>query len=326
MESENCRILLTGASSGIGKILCQELASRKGNRILAIARHIEEIPRVPGTVFPFQADISRNADIDRCFAYAHENWGGIDILIANAGFAYCGPLFQRTGKTGPENESANETGTGFEAGNNPDETLEPVFEKAEKIFATNVLSQIYALERFLSMPGFSSRKRCFISILSAVAMVPLPYYALYCSSKSALDSFFRTFEYEKPENLQLLRIYPVATRTAFFQKAFQVSRPPLPFLRQKPETVAKAVLKALEKGERVAYPSSLFRIAYPFMRAFPFLTRLYSRHEKKKLEAFFNERLPNPFPASPVPPSRKPLSGKDAGHTSEKKQSSNENR
>lgn len=256
MKLENTRIILTGASSGIGKHLCEKLAQEEGVRILAVARHIEDIPAKNGTVIPFRADISHEEELERCFRFVEENWNGLDIFIANAGFAFCQDLSES----------------------------EP--EDVQKIFSTNVFSQIFALERFMASPGFKKGERYFVSTISAVAMFPLPYYALYCATKSALDGFLKTFAYEKPANLKILRVYPIATRTAFFQRAVQDIQPPLPLLRQNPEPVACAIAKALKKGMSRLYPSPVFRFLYPLMRPFPFLIRAYSLNEKKKMEKY----------------------------------------
>ena len=155
MKLENQRILITGASSGIGKILTQELAQGKDNRILAVARHTENIP-VAHNIVPFAADFSIPEEIDRTFAQLHESWGGVDICIANAGFAYREKL------------------------------EEPDWHHTEQIFNLNTLGQIHTLEHFMRMNREDSgEKKYFVSLSAAVGMEPLPYYALYCASKFA---------------------------------------------------------------------------------------------------------------------------------------------
>lgn len=253
MKLENKRILVTGASSGIGKILTQELAQSKENRILAVARHTENIP-VADNIVPFAADFSKPEEIDRTFAYLQENWGGLDLCIANAGFAY----LEKIG--------------------------EPDWHHTQQIFNLNTLGQIHTLEHFMRMNRETGEKKCFVSLISAVAMVPLPYYALYCASKFGIDGFWRTFEFEKPDWLRVLRVYPVATKTAFFTRASGEKNPPLPFLRQTPEQVADAILRGLRKNKKKVYPSRLFSLFYPLIRAFPCLSWFYSFNEKQKME------------------------------------------
>lgn len=268
METSHQRILLTGASSGIGWHLAKILAQDGTNRILAVARHTETIPSCGNTVIPFQADFSQREEIDRCFRYAKEHWGGLDLCIANAGFAYRENLQQAC---------------------HADDTS---WKHIHNIFDTNTIGQIYTLQAFTDPeknPNPECQKRMFVSMISAVAKVPLPYYALYCSTKSAIEGFLNTYDYEKPVWLQLMRVYPVATKTEFFRKAAMEEKPPLPLLRQDPENVAKAVFTGIRKNQCKVYPSRIFAIAYPFMRAFPFLTRLYSRHEKLKMQRHFRQ-------------------------------------
>lgn len=269
MEASNLRILLTGASSGIGWHLARQLA-RKNNRILAVSRNIANIPACPGVIFPFSADFSQPSEILRTFRYLKENWGGIDLCIANAGFAYR-EILDQIPLDKPE-----------------------AWEHIQKIYNLNTLGQIYAVRLFCDPvlnPNPEGREKMFVSTLSAVAMIPLPYYALYCSTKSGLDGFWKTYRYEKAPWLRLMRVYPVATRTKFFQRASQEENPPLPLLTQSAESVAKSILRGIRHGRSKVYPSKIFALAYPLMRAFPCLSQLYSFNEKQKMQRHFKKTM-----------------------------------
>ena len=93
----------------------------------------------------------------------------------------------------------------------------------------------------------------------------------------------QTYRYEKADNLQLTAVYPVATRTAFFDKATGEEDTPLPFPVQDAKTVARKYIKGIEKGKKNVYPSGLFRLSYPIGRAFPFCLKIYSLLEEKKV-------------------------------------------
>ena len=256
MKLENQRILITGASSGIGLALTKKLSQAKGNRILAVARHIESIPVAEG-VIPFAADFSKPEEIDRTFAYLQENWGGVDLCIANAGFAY------------------------------KERVAAPDWQHTAQIFNLNTLGQVHTLQHFMQLCQDRNSKKYFVSVISAVAMIPLPYYALYCASKFGIDGFLRTFEYEKPDWLRVLRVYPVATKTAFFTRASGQENPSVPFPSQSPERVADAILRGLRRNRKKVYPLRLFACLYPLIRIFPCLGRLYSLNEKRKTENNF---------------------------------------
>lgn len=254
MDLRNKRIVLTGASSGIGKELLQLLVTYTGVQVVAVARNIEPILQSEQVVFPFAADVSQAEGVDAVFAYAKEVMGGIDIFVANAGFAYTERL------------------------------IEADWKHTERIFQLNVFSPIYTLEKLhLAYP---STQTMIVFVSSAVAFFPLPGYALYCSTKAALHQFAETYRYEKPQSVHLLTVYPVATKTSFFENASGTDTTPLPFLRQEAKTVASRIVRGMKKNKRRVYPSLLFRMSYPIMRAFPFLIRLYSLNEKRKLAHF----------------------------------------
>lgn len=252
MEINNKNIILTGASSGIGLALLKMLLNYNNVRIIAVARHIETIPIVEGIVFPYSVDVSNEKGVDRLFEYAQSVFGEADIFIANAGYAYLEKLSS------------------------------PDWKHIENIFALNTLSPIYSLEKFAKQDTL--KHICFVCTISAVAQVPLPYYSLYCSTKAALHQFIEGYRYESANNLHIMSIYPVATRTSFFEKAAKEKHPPIPFLSQNSEVVAKAILKGIEKNKKRVYPSFLFRIFNFLGQNFPFIFSIYSTSEKRKVE------------------------------------------
>lgn len=244
-------IILTGASSGIGREILDILASYNGVKILAVARHIDEIPEVEGVVYPFSADVSSAEGVDKVFDQAQQIFGHIDIFIANAGFAYL-------------------------------ERLEtPDWQHIRKVYDLNVFSPVYSLERLVALN--KGRPVAFACTISGAGLVSLPAYSLYCSTKAALHHFVQTYRYEKANNLQLTAVYPVATRTAFFDKATGEEDTPLPFPAQDAKIVARKYIKGIEKGKKNVYPSTLFRLLYPIGRAFPFCLKVYSLLERKKV-------------------------------------------
>lgn len=252
MDINNKNIILTGASSGIGLCLLKLLTSYENVKIIAVARHIETIPLVEGIVFPFSVDVSSAAGINQLFDYSQSVFGTTDIFIANAGYAYLEKL------------------------------SDPDWKHIENIFALNTFSPIYSLEKVVKQNAL--RPACFVCTISAVAQIPLPYYSLYCSTKAALHQFLEGYRYESPENLHIVSVYPVATRTAFFEKAAKEKQPPIPFLSQSSETVAKAVIKGIERNKKRVYPSFLFRVFNCLGQNFPVIFSLYSDSEKRKVE------------------------------------------
>ena len=74
------RIVLTGASSGIGYEVLKLLAKGPGNRILAVARHVDNLEGFAPNVIPFSCDVSSAEGVERIFDKAEELFGKIDIF------------------------------------------------------------------------------------------------------------------------------------------------------------------------------------------------------------------------------------------------------
>ena len=87
--------LVTGASSGIGKAVARRL-SDAGLKVVLTARRKERLDELraelPGETLVAPADLRREADILRVFAGLREEWGGVDVMINNAGLGYFSPL------------------------------------------------------------------------------------------------------------------------------------------------------------------------------------------------------------------------------------------
>ncbi|GAB6013246.1 SDR family NAD(P)-dependent oxidoreductase [Viscerimonas tarda] len=252
MHIQGKNIVLTGASSGIGEVLLGMLAQYEDVKIVAVARHTGNIPLHNGQVYPFAADLSTQEGVDALFEYTKSIGCEIDLFIANAGFGYLEKLDK------------------------------PDWKHIKDIFSLNVFSAVYSLEK-LALSN-NSKPRSFVSVISCAGLVSLPAYSLYCASKAALHHFMQTYRYESPTNLHIVSVYPVATRTAFFDKAANATNTPLPYPAQSAEKVAKAIIQGIEKDKKNVFPLFIFRLFYSVGRLCPFLLRVYSYLEKRKVE------------------------------------------
>ncbi|EOQ97881.1 KR domain protein [Leptospira wolbachii serovar Codice str. CDC] len=249
MELKNKRIVITGAGSGIGKETVLQALKHEGVKILACDLNEKNILVHPN-VIPYKCDVSKKENLDKLLKDADKKLGGIDIFYANAGFAY------------------------YEVIANAD------WDRIDRIYRTNVYSPLYCLIA-LNL----TRKEPFLFIVTASAMshLSLPGYAQYSSTKAAVRSFIDAYRYELKPGNRVMVVYPIATRTQFFDAAGK--KVPVPFPSQSAETVAKKVISGIESNAKEVYPSLLFRFIQVLDRFLFFILPIYQKIEAMKLDS-----------------------------------------
>lgn len=244
-------MVLTGAASGIGRALLELLsvlpleivaADRDEARLLEVCAALNNSR---AKIIPVTADVSSQTGNDALFAQALLEFGGVDIFIANAGFAY------------------------FETITQPD------WQRLELIYRVNTFAPIYALERMAVLNSGKAFKVVWMA--SAMAHIGLPKYAAYSSSKGALHRFADAYRWQMPDPRSLMLVYPIATRTRFFAASSDAT--PVPTPSQTPEEVARAVLHGIATDKLEVYPSLLFQVGFWLTLLFPALRRLIQLRE-----------------------------------------------
>jgi meso-butanediol dehydrogenase / (S,S)-butanediol dehydrogenase / diacetyl reductase len=98
VSTPGTRIIVTGASSGLGAHMVRVLAA-DGSRVLAVARRGERLEALageladgPGRVIPFLADVTSPAACEALVQAAQDAFGGIDVLVNNAGSEVQAPI------------------------------------------------------------------------------------------------------------------------------------------------------------------------------------------------------------------------------------------
>lgn len=254
MELNGKRVVITGASSGIGLEILKLLLSN-GCRVVACARHIENVGVEGEGLFWKTCDVSKKEEIDSLFAFANQKLGGIDLYISNAGFAY----YEKIG--------------------------EPDWEHAETILNTNFVSMVYAAEQMKKQNG--DKPYNFAVTASAMGLLSLPGYSLYSASKAAVRGFADAYRYELDEGQHFQVIYPVATKTKFFGRAG--NNTPVPWPTQEADTVAKRVIRGIRRDKKHIFPSTLFRITDVVSRVFPVVFKIYVNINNKAFRKWLAE-------------------------------------
>ena len=91
MGSASRRALVTGGASGLGRALVALMAAR-GDRVLAADLHDERPATVPAAAGYLRLDVRSQQDWDAALARVREEWGGLDLLVNNAGIATGGRI------------------------------------------------------------------------------------------------------------------------------------------------------------------------------------------------------------------------------------------
>lgn len=252
MQLDDKRIVLTGAASGIGHALLTRLTAYH-SQIIAVdinAISTDSLSGGDGRVYPYKCDLSVQAENDDLFDYALETMGGIDLFIANAGFAHFGQA-----------ESLN-------------------WEQMSRIFQVNVFSPLHSISRMARIN--TDMPYTVVLVASAMSKLGLPGYAHYSGTKAALDRFAEAYRFEMPSNGHLMVVYPIATRTEFFKSSS--ASIPIPFPSQTAEYVAGRIINGIKHDKQSVSPSSGFNIFWLLARNFPFIGRLYQRYTAKQLK------------------------------------------
>jgi uncharacterized protein len=246
MDLHGKRIVLTGASSGIGRALAIALAD-KGAILLLAARRRELLDGVASEVEAAGHQRPIVIDTDLSTAGAAESLGKaaltvlggtVDVVINNAG--------------------ANVTGPQSLIG---DSAL------ARTLFEVNVWSPL-ALTSTLLPSMMAAGSGVIVNVTSTVQAVPLPLLGYYGASKAALAQATKSLRLELAETpIRVLEVVPGSTDTALrdIDELPWKSAPPKTLPPVSPKSTAAAVVRALQRGAtRVVYPSySLIPLELP---------------------------------------------------------------
>ena len=185
MKLNGKAVVVTGASSGMGKAIV-ELFAREGANIIPVARRKDRLDELaqalkdaPGKVVPFAGDVSREETMTGAIDLAVQSFGRLDILVNNAGIM---------DDMSPIGDVKNE--------------------KIDQVFAVNVYGPMYAMRKavqvFLGQGGGGN-----IINVASLGALRTAAGAVYCASKAALVSLTKNTAYMyMPDGIRCNAIAP----------------------------------------------------------------------------------------------------------------------
>jgi short-subunit dehydrogenase len=258
------RILITGASQGIGRALASA-AARRGARVLAAARSAPLLEKLKqevqgGTLETVRADVTSPEDRAAMARAAVRAFGGLDVLVNNAGI----------GATGHFAEAKPE--------------------RLRAIMEVNFFGLTETTRVLLPLLRQGNRPAV-VNVSSIAGKRGIPARSEYSASKFAVQGFSEALRTElAKDGIDVLVVCPGLTQTNFSQNMLeQKALLPMDHLRgMTAGAVAEATLRSLERGRNEVCLTLQGRLMVLVSR---FLPRLADRIARRKVLALFRDEI-----------------------------------
>jgi short-subunit dehydrogenase len=243
-------IIITGASSGIGRA-CAYFFSEQGGKVVLAARNTEKLKDIENEllaknkeVLAITTDVSVEKDCQRLVEKTVARFGGIDILINNAGLSMRG-LFEQT-----------------------------QLEVIKRLMNVNFWGTVYCTK--YAMPYLLKARGSVVGISSIAGFQGLPGRTGYSSSKFAMHGFLETLRVETlKKGLHVMIAAPGFTSTNVRKSALgpngnvQGESPRNESSMMSPERVAKVILKGIIKRKHLIIMTTEGKFTVLMRRVFP---------------------------------------------------------
>ncbi len=176
-------VLVTGCSTGIGRAVVRELKTR-GYRPFATARRPESLADLAAEgIDTLPLDVNAPKTIEAAVAAVLERAGRLDVLVNNAGINSFGPL------------------------------MELRLDEVRSVFETNVMGLVAVTQAVF--PHMASRgSGRIVNVGSVVGLLPTPFAATYCASKTAVHMISDVLRMEvKPFGIDVVVVQPGGVRS-----------------------------------------------------------------------------------------------------------------
>ncbi|HKA07138.1 MAG TPA: SDR family oxidoreductase [Gemmataceae bacterium] len=265
-ELAGMRVLVTGASQGIGRAIAL-IAAKRGMKVLASARNQELLEELAAearnaghSLEVVKADVATAEGRDAMVRAAKEKFGGLDVLVNNAGIG----------------------ATGHFADSSP--------EVLRSIMETNFFGTVETTRAFLPHLR-EGNTPAVVNVSSILGRRAIPGRSLYSASKFAIEGWTQAIRAEFARfDIDVITINPGLTQTNFSQNMLEKkAKQSLDHMRgMTPEEVAEATLDALAAGKKTV---SLTFQGKALLFAARFLPGLVDRIAKKRVRKIFADEI-----------------------------------
>lgn len=233
MRIDGTRVIVTGASSGIGRALAialaqrgavLTLAARRGDRLEEVVREVtEQFPSSPPPV-AVPCDVSNAADVTVLVGGTVERLGSVDVLINNAGISVFG------------------------------EEARTSLDDYQDLMSVNFFGALHSMREVLP---FMRRQGSglIVNVASVAGLHGVPYLAAYCASKAALVALSQSLRAElHGSGIRIMIVYPGYTETEIFEREKRVGGARRPSGKYASGAdAAEAITRAIETDARDLY-------------------------------------------------------------------------
>lgn len=220
---QNKKIILTGASSGIGKEMTRLLVKNYGASVIGIGRNegkLQSLKAELGDKFSYYAmDVSVKENWENLWQKLKTEGAGIDLLINNAGVF---PQFERV-----ENMTS---------------------EQIQAVMNVNFYACVYGIETLLDL---LKEEGGIVNICSSGALCTVVGTSAYSASKSALKGYTEALMLEERKRYVGL-IFPGTTATELFRNDEKTENSALDLVAMPASKMAKKILKKIAKKRKRA--------------------------------------------------------------------------
>jgi len=248
VDFKNKVVLITGASSGIGKQTAIEFA-KLGSSIILVARRKNKLEQVENELKQFNVntlvcacDVSKKDQVEELSKIVLQKFDSIDILVNNAGFAIYGSVSDLS------------------------------IDEIESQMETNYFGMIYCVKNFLPLM-LKKKSGHIVNVASVGASFSVPGVSSYCATKFAMLGFSEGLKHELyGTGVGLTVVSPIMVRTPLFEHpSFTNFSKFSTGVSLSSETVAKTIIKASNSSRLEIVVPSVARAAIWFKQTFPFL-------------------------------------------------------